>query len=183
MIRQTLWVVLCAPGSSKKKSRSCVRCLKKNQNAPRPSEHPPVRRKKCCLKKNVVVFTLKTFLTSIQYLLFLTLQGKDTNFRGHKLTQNKVQKNKKYPEKVPNTCEKNIVHADRFLKIVSSEKEEEGGRKTPKRKESPSLQTRKLSHNKIYYPYVVVVVSHIQRIGCQPEKNYFTWWPITLVVC
>ena len=29
----------------------------------------------------------------------------------------------------------------------------------------------------------VVVVSHIQRIGCQPEKNYFTRWPIPLVVC
>ena len=42
----------------------------------------------------VVVFTLKTVLTSVQYLLFLTLQGKETNFRGHKLTQNKVQKNK-----------------------------------------------------------------------------------------
>ena len=42
----------------------------------------------------VVVFTLKTILTSIQYLLFLTLQGKETNFRGHKLTQNKVQKKK-----------------------------------------------------------------------------------------
>ena len=59
----------------------------------------------------VVVFTLKTVLTSIQCvwcvcflpihsghqvrtLLFLTLQGKETNFRGHKLTQNKVQKNK-----------------------------------------------------------------------------------------
>ena len=26
------------------------------------------------------------------------------------------------------------------------------------------------------------VVSHIQRIGCQPEKNYFTRWPIPLVV-
>ena len=42
----------------------------------------------------VVVFTLKTILTSIQYILFLTIQGKHTNFRGHKLTQNKVQKNK-----------------------------------------------------------------------------------------
>ena len=42
----------------------------------------------------VVVFTLKTVLTSIQYLLFLTLQGKEKNFRGHKLAQNKVQKNK-----------------------------------------------------------------------------------------
>ena len=30
---------------------------------------------------------------------------------------------------------------------------------------------------------VVVVVSHIQRIGCQPEKKYFTRWPIPLVVC
>ena len=25
---------------------------------------------------------------------------------------------------------------------------------------------------------VVVVVSHIQRIGCQPEKYYFARWPI-----
>ena len=24
---------------------------------------------------------------------------------------------------------------------------------------------------------------NIQRIGCQPEKNYFTRWPIPLVVC
>ena len=30
---------------------------------------------------------------------------------------------------------------------------------------------------------VVFVVSHIQRIGCQPGKNYFTRWPIPLVVC
>ena len=30
---------------------------------------------------------------------------------------------------------------------------------------------------------VVVVVSHIQRIGCQPPKNYFTRWPFPLVVC
>ena len=42
----------------------------------------------------VTVLTLKTVLTSIQYLLFLTFQGKETKFRGHKLTQNKVQKNK-----------------------------------------------------------------------------------------
>ena len=28
-------------------SELCGRCLKKNQNAPRPSEHPPVRGKKC----------------------------------------------------------------------------------------------------------------------------------------
>ena len=30
---------------------------------------------------------------------------------------------------------------------------------------------------------VVVAVSYIQRIGCQPEKNYFTRWPIPLVIC
>ena len=33
------------------------------------------------------------------------------------------------------------------------------------------------------YQNAVVVVSHIQRIGCQPEKNYFTRWPIPPVVC
>ena len=36
----------------------------------------------------------------------------------------------------------------------------------------------------IWHQLVAVVVSHIQRIGWQPEKNYFTrWWPIPLVVC
>ena len=40
----------------------------------------------------VFVFTLKTVLTSI--CLFPTLQGRETIFRGHKLTQNKVQKKK-----------------------------------------------------------------------------------------
>ena len=30
---------------------------------------------------------------------------------------------------------------------------------------------------------VVVVVSNIQRTGCQPEINYFTRWPIPLMVC
>ena len=57
--------------------------------APELTEHPPVR------GGNVVViaelFTLKTVLTSIQYLLFRTLQGKETNLRVHTLTQNKVQ--------------------------------------------------------------------------------------------
>ena len=57
----------------------------------------------------VVVFTLKIVLTSIQYPSH-SLQGKETNFRGHKLTQNKVQKNndkrKKDPEKVPTLATK-----------------------------------------------------------------------------
>ena len=42
----------------------------------------------------VVVFTLKAVLTSIQSPPFLTLQGKETNLRGHKLTQNEIQKQK-----------------------------------------------------------------------------------------
>ena len=43
----------------------------------------------------VVVFTLKTVLTS-------TLQGKETNLRGHKLAQKNNEKNtNKDPEKVP----------------------------------------------------------------------------------
>ena len=42
----------------------------------------------------------------------------------------------------------------------------------------------KLENNSSYFVVVVVVVvSHIQRIGCQPEKNYFTRWLIPLVVC
>ena len=40
----------------------------------------------------VVVLTLKTVLTSIQYILFLT-QGKETNFRGDRLTQLRCRKN------------------------------------------------------------------------------------------
>ena len=57
-----------------------------------------------------ILLSLKTVLTSIQYFLFLTLHGEETNFRGHKLTQNKVQKNRKGPEKVSNnTCEINII--------------------------------------------------------------------------
>ena len=53
---------------------TAVCCLKKNLNAPRLSEHV------------VVVFTLKTVLTSIQYLLFfLTLQGKEMDFHGGRL--------------------------------------------------------------------------------------------------
>ena len=62
------------------------------------------------------------------YLLFLTLQSKKTNFRGHKLTQNKVQKNKnkiKGPEKVP-TLARKIWYG--FLKITSSGKQEAGYR-------------------------------------------------------
>ena len=46
----------------------------------------PILQNKIAVVVVVVVFTLKTVLTSIQYLLFVTLQGKETNFRGHKLT-------------------------------------------------------------------------------------------------
>ena len=72
----------------------------------------------------VVVFILKTVLTSIRYLLFLTLQGKETNFRGHKLTQNKVQKDfKKKTQRKSKHLARKIIY--RFLKITSySEKQE-----------------------------------------------------------
>ena len=46
-------------------------------------------------QEKVVVFTIKIVLTSIQDLLFLALQGKETNLRGHKVTQNKVQSTEK----------------------------------------------------------------------------------------
>ena len=72
----------------------------------------------------VVVFILKTVLASILYLLFLTLQGKETNFRGHKLTQNKAQKNDiKKTQRSPNTCKK---VCNMFLKITSLVKQEAG---------------------------------------------------------
>ena len=101
----------------------CCCCLKKNKNAPRPSEHLPqlggktVKTFRWDQSLQIIhnLFMLlsshlnKTVLTSIQYLLFLTLQGKETNFRGHKLTQNKVQKNqnklKKTQRKSQHTCE------------------------------------------------------------------------------
>ena len=56
-----------------------------------------------------IVFTIKTVLTSIQYIIFLTLQDKETNIRGHKLTQNKVQKKIKNrdQEKVPTIAKQN----------------------------------------------------------------------------
>ena len=67
-----------------------------------------------------------TYIYTIQYLLFLTLQGKETNFRGHKLTRNKVQKTKtKKNRESPNTYEKNM-YSNRFLQITSSEKQEAG---------------------------------------------------------
>ena len=86
-----------------------VNCLKKNQTTPRPSEHPPVMGGKnccCCLHiKN------RSDLYPVPFSFFcLTLQGKETDFRRHKPTQNKVQKNndknKKDPEKVPTFARK-----------------------------------------------------------------------------
>ena len=50
-------------------------------------------------------------------LLFLTLQGKETNFGDHKLTQNKVQKNNEKSKKKKKTQRKsqhlrqNMIHA------------------------------------------------------------------------
>ena len=44
--------------------------------------------------KNVKTFRWdqRLLLNSIQYLLFRTIQGKETNFRVYKLIQNKLQK-------------------------------------------------------------------------------------------
>ena len=85
----------------------------------------------------VVVFTLKTVLTSIQYLIFLTLQGKETNLRGHKLTQNKAQKNKDKIKKAQRKSQ-HLKISYRFLKIITgSEKNKKLARrvgKPPKRK-------------------------------------------------
>ena len=46
------------------------------------------------VEKNVKTFRWdqRLLLNSIQYLLFRTIQGKETNFRVYKLIQNKVQK-------------------------------------------------------------------------------------------
>ena len=87
----------------------------------------------------VVVFILKTVLTSIQYpSLFLTLQGKETNFRGHRLTQNKAQKNNgkiKKTQRKSSTCEKTMIQVpknNRFRKTRSRL-----GYENPKKKVEP----------------------------------------------
>ena len=67
----------------------------------RPDLNRIVENRVSCI---LMSFTLKIVLTSIEYLLFLT-QGKETNFRGHKLTQNKVQKNKR-PRESPKLARK-----------------------------------------------------------------------------
>ena len=77
--------------------------------APQLIEHPQVRGKNVQRKirtrldllsipqsvgENVKTFRWdqRLLLNSIQYLLFRTIQGKETNFRVYKLIQNKVQK-------------------------------------------------------------------------------------------
>ena len=77
--------------------------------APQLTEHPQVRGKNVQRKirtrldlmsipqsvgKNVKTFRWdqRLLLNSIQYLLFRTIQGKETNFRVYRLIQNKVQK-------------------------------------------------------------------------------------------
>ena len=82
----------------------------------------------------VVVLALKPVLTSIQYFLFLTLQGKETKFRGHKLTQNKVQKNRnkiKRPRESPNTCDKNMIQVPKNNMFGKTKKNVRAG-KPPK---------------------------------------------------
>ena len=87
----------------------------------------------------VVVFTLKTVLTSIQYLLFLTLQGEETNFRGYKLTQNKIQKNKnklKKTQRISQHLRKNMIQVPKNNK--SRKTRSKLGQENPK-KEAESI--------------------------------------------
>ena len=51
---------------------------------------------------------------------------------------------------------------------------------TPRPSAHPPVMGEKMSKR---LGGINVVVSHIQRIGCQPEKNCFTRWSIPLVVC
>ena len=92
----------------------------------------------------VVVFTLKTILISILYLLFLNLQGKETNFRGHKPTQNKVQKNDiKKTQRKSQHLQKGVQHVsknDKLRKTRSKLRQE-----NPKKDVEPIAPTRKLS--------------------------------------
>ena len=77
-------------------------------------------------------------MTSIQYLLFLTPQVKETNFRGHKLTQNKVQKNKnkmKRHRESPNTCKKHIIQVPKNNKFRKTRSRL--GQENPKKEVEP----------------------------------------------
>ena len=101
--------------------------------APQLIEHPQVRGKNVQRKirtrldllsipqsvgKNVKTFRWdqRLLLNSIQYLLFRTIQGKETNFRVYKLIQNKLQCRNKQ------TKDPYVVPGSRFLKITSSDK-------------------------------------------------------------
>ena len=80
-------------------------------------------------------------MTSIQYLLFLTLQGKETHFRGHKLTQNKVQKKKIKAEEKFQHSRKNmeqVLKNNKFRKTKSRL-----GQENPKKEVEPIAPTRK----------------------------------------
>ena len=54
-------------------------------------------------------------------------------------------------------------------------------------REATAVKERADFIGRLHSEYVVVViVYHVHRIGCQPEKiekNYLTRWPIPLVVC
>ena len=99
--------------------------------APRLPEHPQVRGKNVQRKirtrldllsipqsvgENVKTFRWdqRLLLNSIQYLLFRTIQGKETNFRVYKLIQIRYR-NKQ-------TKDPYVVPGSRFLKITSSDK-------------------------------------------------------------
>ena len=101
----------------------------------------------CCCCSCRLHFINRSDLYPVPSLL--TLQGKETNFHGHKLTQNKVQKNDdKISRESPNTCE---TICNRFLKITSSEKQEAGyGRKSQKGSRAHRSNSEAESQNILY---------------------------------
>ena len=107
-------------------------------------------------------------MTSIQlYLLFLTLQGKETNFRGHKPTQNKVQKNKmkEDSEKVPILAKKCVTgsYKHKFRKTRGWL-----GQENPKKEGEPITPTRKLSHKQN-----ILYTSRSTNTSCTMQIHFF----------
>ena len=99
----------------------------------------------CVVVVVVVVFTSKTVLIPIQYLLFLTLQGKEMNFRGHKLTHKKVHKYKiKKMQRKSQHLRKNMKQVPKNNKFRKTRSRLDQG--NPAKEVEPIAPTRKLSH-------------------------------------
>ena len=120
--------------------------------------------------RSSIVFTLKTVMTSLSStLLFLTLlQGKETNFRGHKLTQNKVQKNNDKIKKTQRKSQyfKNMIQVpknNRFRKTRSRL-----GQENPKKEVEPIAPNSEQQHwqpySRLIY-YTLLLFFYWKRYG------------------